>query len=422
MDKPILIRNARICDVRSPFNRELADLLIENDEIVEIGKSISSANAIVIERENLHLSPGWLDIGAQAGEPGFEHRETLETLSAAAISGGYTALAVFPNTDPVIQRKADVDSLLKKSSDLPVRIYPIGAMTKDAKGIELTEFMDMSGSGAVAFSNGSIAVDNPGLLGRALIYSASLQKPIINRPLLPGLNPFGQMHEGKVSVQSGLEGFPVEAETIALYQDLSMVKYAGGRLISHGISSAASLQLLRYAGTDHFAAGVAAMNILFNEDALSEFDTRFKVKPPLRSEGDRAAIIKGIKEGLISYVFSNHEPMEQEVKDVEFGLSAFGASTLDSAFAMANTALKNELSVDQITSLFSHGPREALNLEYFFLDRGSTADLTLFDPDAEAEVKISDIKSKSKTNPAIGRKLQGKIFGTIIGKTINLID
>lgn len=421
MEKPILIRNARICDIHSPFNKAVVDILIDGGRIVEMGSNIEPGEATIVERENLHLSPGWLDIGTQAGEPGFEHRETLETLSASAISGGYTALAIFPNTDPVVQRKADVDSLLKKSAALPVTIYPIGAMTKDATGIELTEFMDMADSGAIAFSNGNVAIDNPGLLGRALIYSASVQKPIINRPLLPKLNPFAQIHEGRVSVQSGLEGFPVEAETIALYQDLSMIKYAGGRLISHGISSAPSIELLK-SGPKQFFTGVAVMNILFNEDSLLEFDTRFKVKPPLRSEEDRLAIIRGIKEGLISYVFSNHEPMEQEVKDVEFGLSAFGASTLDSAFAMANTALRNDLSIDHIVSLFGHGPRQALNIVSFSLKEGNPADLTLFDPDASRLYQITDIQSKSKSNPAIGKKLYGKIFGTIIGKTVNLID
>ena len=417
----ILIKNATIINPGGKNYSGEVDVLIENGVIRKIGKRLPKGEAEIVERKNLHISPGWIDIGTQAGEPGHEQRETLETLAAAAVKGGFTKLVLAPNTDPVIMRRADIDSLIKKAENLPVNILPAGAATADCKGKELNEYMDMASSGAVAFTDGRIGLRDPGCLSRSLMYAESSGRPIINRPLQMSFNPFGVIHEGKVSVSLGLEGIATEAEVIAIQQDLMVLAYSGGRLISLGISSEKALKVLSTNHTNHFA-GVAAMNLLYTDDALYDFDTSFKVLPPLRQESDRKALIKGIQSGKIKFIFSNHDPMESELKDVEFGASAFGASTLETAFQMSWTAMKEKIALEDMVSLFTSGPAEAIGMEAPKIEVGQIADLCFFDPEGEELILRENIYSLSKAVPSINTKLKGKVFGTLIGAKLNLVQ
>lgn len=417
----ILIKNATIINPGGENYSGNVDILIENGVINKIGKKITAKNAQVVASENLHVSPGWIDIGTQAGEPGFEQRETLETLAAAAVKGGFTKLALFPNTDPVIMRRADIDSLFKKAEKLPVEILPIGAATANCAGKELNEYMDMAVSGAIAFSDGRIGLRDPGCLSRSLMYANAAGKPIINRPLQISFNPFGVIHEGKTSVSLGLEGIPIEAEVIALQQDLMVLNYAGGKLISIGISSEEAIKIINKKQRDHYP-GVAAMNLLYTAEKLEEFDTSFKVLPPLRSEKDRKALISAVISGKISFIFSNHEPMESELKDVEFGAAAFGASTLETAFQMAWTALYRKIALSDLISLFTVGPADALGISAPIIKEGQKAELTLLNPDLEETITRENIRSISKCVPALKTKLKGKIIGTLIGSNLNLVQ
>ncbi|TVQ48644.1 MAG: hypothetical protein EA362_05435 [Saprospirales bacterium] len=416
----ILIKNATIVNPGGKDYPEKMDLLIEDGEISRIDKNITAKNAQLLEINNLHLSPGWIDIGTQAGEPGYEQRETLETLAAAAVKGGFTKLVLAPNTDPVIMRRAEIDSLIKKGESLAVSILPTGAATAECKGKDLNEYMDMGSSGAVAFTDGRNGLRDPGCLSRCLMYAESAGKPIINRPLQMSFNPFGVIHEGKVSVSLGLEGIATEAEAIALHQDLMVLSYSGGRLISLGISSEKAIKTLSANDSNHFA-GVAAMNLLYTDDALKDFDTAFKVLPPLREEGDRKALIKAIQSGKIKFIFSNHDPMESELKDVEFGAAAFGASTLETAFQMSWTALKEKINLEDVISLFTSGPAEALGMETPQIKEGEIADMCFFNPEGEEIVLRENIHSLSKAVPALNSELKGKVFGTLIGAKLNLV-
>jgi len=417
----ILIKNATIVNPEGKDFSGKMDLLIEEGVITKIGKKITAKNAQLVEFNNLHISPGWIDIGTQAGEPGFEQRETLESLAAAAVSGGYTKLALSPNTDPVIMRRSDIDSLLKKAEKLPVEILSIGAATAGCEGKEINEYMDMAVSGAIAFSDGRNGLRDPGCLSRSLLYATAAGKPIINRPLQMSFNPFGVVHEGKISVSLGLEGIATEAELIALQQDLMVLTYSGGRLISLGITSEKSIKILNEKQTTHYP-GVAAMNLLYTDQELENFNTSFKVLPPLRSESDRKALIKAIQSGKIKFIFSNHDPMEGELKDVEFGAATFGASTLETTFQMSRTALKEKMNLRDIISLFTAGPAEALGLPAPIIEEGVKADLSLFDPDSEVLITKERIRSFSKSVPALNSKLTGKIFGTLIGSKLNLVQ
>lgn len=417
----VLIKSAKIIDPGNPNSGKQVDILIKNGIIAEIGSNLASKSARKIHYENLHLSPGWLDIGTQLSEPGYEQRETLESLSQAAIRGGYTSLAVSPNTDPAIQRRSDIDSVLKKAQELPIKILPIGAATVNCDGKDLTEFMDMATSGAVAFSDGKNTITDPDCLSRTLLYALHCKKPIINRPLSRSINKFGVIHEGTVNIQLGLEGIPAEAETIVLSQDLTMQKYTNGHLIELGITSKDSIDLLKMAKGNIYA-GVPAMNLLYTDRNLESFDTRFKVLPPLRSETDRMALIAALKSGILDFIISNHDPMEAEKKEVEFGLASYGASTLEVAFSMAWTALSDEFSIEELIPLLCHNPRKALKIKTPRIDIGEKAEMTLFDPEGKNRPEIKDIYSLSKSCPALGQSLKGKVFGTIIDREVNLIE
>nr|MBS0036849.1 amidohydrolase family protein [Saprospiraceae bacterium] len=416
----VLLKTATLIDPGGKFSNQTADVLIEEGVISAIEPNIDTKGAEVIQLKNLHLSPGWLDLGTQAGEPGFEQRETLDTLAMAAVNGGYTALAVFPNTDPVIQRRADIDSLLKKSESLPVKILPIGAATQNCEGQNLNEYMDMAVSGAVAFSDGRNSIADSGALSRALIYATAANKPVINRPLHRNFSPFGVINEGLENLKLGLEGIPSEGETIALQQDISVHRYSEGRLIELGITSEQSIDLIKNRNPEMFF-GVPVMNLLFTDSELSEFDTYCKVLPPLRSGRDQKALIKAVKKGIIDIVFSNHEPMEAELKEVEFGAAAFGASTLDTAFSMGWTALHRDLSIEDYIRLICHNPYRALSMEPGKIEVGEVADLSVFNPSEKITIGRGEIKSRSLSNPSIGKQLMGKVYGTVIGKEINLI-
>ncbi len=416
----VLIKKAIIIEPGKGSPGKKVDILIKDGIITAVEKDIEVEGAQTLEFDNLHVSPGWIDLGTQHGEPGFEQRETLESLALSAVNGGYTALAVAPNTDPPVQRRSEIDSLLKKSENLPVHILPVGAATENCEGQNLNEYMDMAKSGAIAFSDGRRPITDSGTLSRTLIYASAANKPIINRPLQMSFSPFGIIHEGKQSLKLGLEGIPAEAETIALQQDLSVFKYSGGKLIELGISSENSIALLKNK-PEGFYCGVAAMNILFTDDELKEFNTYCKVMPPLRAESDKNALIHAIKNGEIDFIFSNHDPGEAEIKDVEFGAAAFGASTLDNCFSMAWTALKGHLQLTDFIQLICHNPYRALQLTPPNVKPGSEANLTLFDPDKEVVFQKADLQSLSSANPALNRPLVGQVYGTIIGKSLNFI-
>ncbi len=411
----ILIRRALIIDPLSKHHQKKRDIYVRNGKIERIGRGLDVKIDKVIEQNGLHVSPGWCDIGTQIGEPGFEHREDIQSVAKAASSGGYTVLACFPNTNPVLDSKSSIDFVRNRSASTGVTIHPIGAITKGAKGGDIAEMQDMHAAGAVSFSDGRYPLTHAGIMQIALLYVKSFEGVIINRPFDALMAPNGQMHESVVSTSLGMRGLPTVAERIMLERDLRILEYTDSRLHSYGISSAESVVLVKAAHKSNLrmSCSVPATNLLFTDEELSDFDTKYKVMPPLRGNKDRKALIKGILDGTVQCICSNHEPLEEECKKLEFANAEFGSTGLQTAFGMANTALRSKASIEQIVHCFNYGPRKILGLPLQTIEEGVEAELTLFDPSFSWSPSVDTLRSKAKNSAALGSQLIGRAIGTI---------
>jgi dihydroorotase len=343
-------------------------------------------------------------------------------MSQAALSGGYTAVACFPNTDPPIHSKSEVEYIRNRSRSLPIDIYPIGAVSQGCEGKELAELRDMYEAGAVGFSDGRKTLLHSGLMLRALQYCRGFGGLVINRPDDRSLSGEGQMHESETSVLMGLKGMPDLSEHVMIERDFRLLEYSASRLHCYGISSGETLNLIRQAKRSklQLSASVPAINLLLEDINLGEFDADLKVIPPLRGGVDRRALIRGIKDGTIDCIVSNHEPVEEERKKMEFAYAGFGSTALETAFAMAHTACKGQVALETLISCLSNNPRTLLGLPIPLIREEQVANLTLFDPDVEWTVQPGHLRSKSMNAAALGRALTGCVVATIHKNAVHL--
>lgn len=393
---------------------QIADLLIKDGQIAELADRVSPPSGCdVHEGKGQWVSPGFLDIGAFLGDPGFEDREDILSLAEAGLKGGYTQLAVLPNTHPVRQDKAGVDYLRMKTADLPLDLLPLCAVSKDTEGRELTEMLDLHQAGAVGYTDGLHPINNTGLLRLALEYVRSFDGTIINQPLEIDLAPDAQIHEGSLSTQLGMRGFPEMVETIPLRRDLEILAYTNSRLLVHLLSSEAGVAILSEAKANDLQVfgSVSAAHLQFTVDELNAFDVNFKLLPPLRAENDRQALIRAVQDGTIQHVASHHQSHQVESKRLEFPYADFGSQFLETCVAQTHTVLGTEMSPEDFCALFSHGPREALGIEQHHIAKGQPASLTIFDPDLKWEPTADNFGQKSVNTPMIGHTLQGRPVG-----------
>jgi dihydroorotase len=420
----VLIKNAQIIDSKSPYNNQQTDILITNGIITEIASGINTTADLIIEKENLHLSPGFLDLNAQACDPGYEYKEDFESFTKACIYGGYTEVAVSPKTLPITQTKTQIEYVLSKTKHLPVNIIPLGAATQNLEGKELSELYDMYLAGAKGFSNAKNALTNSGLLTRLLLYLKQFNGKLLVYADDVTLSSGGQMHEGIISTQLGLKARPALAEALAIHSLLQIADYCQSPLHFNTISTQESLHYIVEAKKQHkpITCDVAAHHLFFTDNYLVDFNSNFKVLPPLRSIEHKQALINGIKEGVIDAIISDHVPQNIEEKQKEFDLASFGSIGLQTAFRAALTVLEKECSLQQIVNLFTHGPRNVLNLPLTTIQIGSEANITLFNPQVISEFKEEEIVSKSKNSMFIGQQLKGKIYGTLLNQHVNIIN
>jgi len=408
-----LIKKARVIDKNSAWNGKIVDILIKKGKIEEISEEITVENIKTVGYDGLCISPGWLDIGATLTEPGHEDLDDLKSLQQSALKGGFTALAVFPNTKPTIDNKAMIDALIQRSADFAVDILPVGAVTNSCAGKDLAEMFDMHSSGAVAFSEGKESLQHGGVMLRALKYASMLNLSVINRPDERTISEIGMVDEGIDAVNIGLPGMPVLAETLMLQRDIQLAEYTGGSLIAHMVSTADSVKLIKQAKRDDLKvkATVSWHNLVETSKILKGFDPNHKVMPPLRNKAQRNALIKGLTEGIIDGIVSNHTPIDLEEKRKAFSDAAFGALGLEQMFGVLRSKLQEVVELEILVDKLSNGPREALGLEPATIEAGNDCNVTFFQPDQKWIFSKNDVQSKSANAPYLDLELTGKVVG-----------
>ena len=408
----ILIQSAKIIDKESPFHQKKKNVLINAGRIAEIGDKNYTADK-VIKAEGMVLSPGWFDLGAFVGDPGLEHKEDLNSLAKAAAAGGFTEVAVLPNTQPSVQSKHEVSYIIQNNENRLVQIHALASVTRNNKGEELTEMIDLHEAGAVGFTDGLKSVWHTDIFLKALQYLQKFNGLLIDHPEDVWLNLFGQMNEGVNSTMLGLKGMPRLAEEVAVSKDLDLLDYAGGRLHFSKLSTAKSVDLVRRAKKKglNVTCDIAGYQALLEDGLLHDFDTYYKVNPPLREKSDNEALIKGLKDGTIDVLCSGHLPQDDESKNLEFDLAEFGIINLQT-FASQLAALAEEVELEDLLEKVTSNPRRVLNRDVPKIDVEAKANLTLFDPSMEWTFIPVDNYSKSKNSPWLDKKQTGKVVAT----------
>ena len=405
----IIIRDAKIIDSKSPFHNQSVDVLISDGILKEIGKSISNTeNVKEIKLDNLHISQGWFDSSVSFGEPGFEDRETITNGLNVAARSGFTAIALQPNTSPIIDNQSQINFVLNKSNDFATQLLPIGALTKNSEGNDMAELFDMKNAGAVAFGDYNKSLDNANLLKIALQYVQDFDGLVITYSKDTNISGNGVVNEGTVSTRLGLKGIPNLAEELQVARNLFLLEYTGGKLHIPTISTTKSVQLIKEAKAKglQVTCSVAVHHLILTDEKLEGFDTRYKVVPPLRTDADRKALIAGILDDTIDMITSDHNPIDIEHKKMEFDLAKNGTIGLESAFGALSTIVPLDKIIEKLTS-----GKVAFGIKNDSISIGNTANITLFNPEGTSIFTKENIISKSKNSAFLGTEIKGKVYG-----------
>jgi dihydroorotase len=415
----VLIKQATIISSSSPFNRQIKDILIKEGIIASIKDNITEKTDQVIEQPGLCVSIGWVDMFADFGDPGYEHRETIETGAKAAAAGGFTDVMLIPNSQPVVDNKAQVEYIVQKAKQVAVNIYPIGAVSKKLEGKELSEMYDMRQSGAIAFSDGIRSVQNSGLVLKALQYVKSFDGTIIQIPDDTGIGTNGLMNEGIISTQMGLPGKPELAEELMVARDLKLARYADSKIHFTGISSPKSLDYIKRSKETgiQVSCSITPYQVYFCDEDLQGYDTNLKLNPPVRTKADMMAMRKALLEGTIDCIASHHLPQHWDNKTCEFEYAKHGMISLESMFAVLMSC---GLPVEDFVQMQTIHIRNIFGLPMPEIKEGEMASLSLFNPGSEFVFEEHMVHSISKNTPFIGKKLKGKVVGIINKSNIQL--
>jgi dihydroorotase len=418
----MLIRQATVLDPSSSFHGKTVDVLVQDGAIEEIGSRLDAGDSPILEGEDLYISSGWVDAFADYREPGFEQKETIATGLAAAAAGGFTDVLLVPNTMPVADGKAAIQFALQRAAGNIVNLHPLGAVSRQGEGKALAEMLDMRAYGAAGFTDGWKPVQSSGLLLKALEYVKAFGGQIIQLPVDEALAAGGLMHEGEHSTRLGMPGIPTLAETLLVHRDIELARYTGSRLHLTGISTAASVQLIRAAKAQGIAVtcSVTPYHLVLNDAVLETYNSLYKVMPPLRSETDRQALIAGVKDGTIDCIASHHRPQDWDAKHREFEYAGEGMAIQEIVFPLLWNNLGEAIGLDRLTSALGSAPRRIFGLPSTTLEKGAAAPMTVFTTSGTRIILREIAQSLAYNNPFFGQSLQGKVLGIFNnGKHLN---
>lgn len=400
------LNNVKIIDSRSPWNQQVKDILIA-DGIIQEAQANDQVDQ-VIDADGWLIMPGLFETYASIGDPGFEYREDMETVAQAALKGGVTAICAIADNEPVTQHKTHIDYIVKNNLNKLVDIWPMGAVTENLKGKNPTEMFDMHHAGAIAFSDAPHPIKDSGVMMRALQYVVPLNSIIYTVSYDPDLSNDSQVNEGSVSINMGLKGVPHLAEALQVHRDLELLEYTKGKLHISGISTAEGVEQIRKAKAKglEVTSSVYLQNLLFTDKVVENFDTNYKVVPPLRTAQDQEALMKGLEDGTIDMVSVQHIPLDTESKRLEFEYASPGMANMEFAFALAFQALGD---VERVAQLYSIRPREVFNKNISQINEGEQANFILVDPQSTNIVTVLKRKSKSANSPFFGKELKGEV-------------
>ncbi len=416
--KNILVKSGRIID---PENGKefVSDIYIKEGIVAGIKENIKTGgdDIVKIDAKGCIVSPGFVDMHVHLRDPGFEDEETIETGALAAVKGGITTVACMPNTKPVIDSESLIKYILEKSQNAACRILPVAAMTRDLKGRDITEMGILSEAGAVGFSDDGKGVTDSRVMYEIMRYSTQFGLPLILHEEDRFMSEGGLMHEGHYSSMLGLEGISGLSEDVMIARDIILARKSGARIHITHLSTRGGVEMIKKAKEEglNITCDVTSHHLFFNDSYLTSFNTNFKVKPPIRSEEDRLALIGGVKEGVIDAIISDHAPHLDTEKNTTFKLASFGTIGLETLFAAAFSKLCGEekMSISRFINLITVLPARILGIDAGKIEVGKTANITVIDTEAEEEIKRESFISKSKNSAFIGQKLKGKIVCTI---------
>lgn len=411
-----LLHNARLIDPEAGTDAP-GWVLLDGTGIKASGASFDLPSSDhEVDCQGKCLAPGIVDIGVKIGEPGERHKESFRTAGDAAAAGGVTTIVTRPDTDPAIDNPEVLEFVTRRANEIaPVNVLPIAALTKGREGREMTEIGFLHDAGAVAFSDCDRVVTDTKVFGRALTYARSLNALVIAHPQDPGLSAGAAANSGKFASLRGLPAVSPMAERMGLERDLAMVELTGARYHADNLSAAAAMPALERAKSAGAAvtAGVNIHHLTLNELDVGDYRTFFKLKPPLRSETDRLAMIDAVASGLIDVISSMHTPQDEESKRLPFEQAASGAVAMETLLPAALRLYhERQLDLPTLFRAMALNPARILGLECGRLSVGAPADLMLFDPDAPFVLDRFALNSKSKNTPFDGARMQGRVLGT----------
>ena len=412
----LLLKKPKIID---PLNETetIKDVMLVDGKIEEIGMIESENDINFIDCDGLTLTHGFCDLHVHFRDPGNGDKETIESGCESALAGGFTRVCTMPNTEPPIDSPELIKYIIENMKKMPVHVHPIGSVTKGQAGSEISEMGLMIDSGAVAFSDDGLPIQNGLVMRKALEYSKMFNVPIINHAEDDCLRANGLMNEGIVSTKLGLSGNPNIAESIMVFRDLKLAELTGAQLHVPHVSTAESVQYISDMKNQYneITAEVTPHHLFYTDEALYDYDTNFKVAPPIRDIRSRRALIQGIKDGIIDCIATDHAPHTSHDKETTFDLASCGLIGLESCLGVVKKVLVDDedLGLMEMIKLLTVSPRKIMGFDNDLLKKGKEAELVLFNEDEKWVFNRNDINSKSKNSPFIGAQLSGKVIHTI---------